>query len=270
MRSASSQHVRTIPWAGCGPALIALCLVIVMAASAPARVSEEFAGRLIVRTEHFSYYAEDALSYSCYVDELEAAYLELCAVLEVAPSHNVSVEIHASQRDFLSRIFGADAQRVTSVGMATSREQRILLTSYHDSTTGRTRDEYMRVARHELVHILAPHEQTWLQEGLALFMANQERDFVTPPSCAQDIKDHIMMSITNREAYGYYSWLTRYITGRCGLERYLEFYQDGSTDFRTIGFADIDDFCSQAYEHLRSCQQSSTSVGPAQSSNRRG
>jgi hypothetical protein len=143
-----------------------------------------------------------------------------------------------------------DEPAVASVGMAKPRDQTILLTSYHDATTGRTTDEYMRVACHELVHVLMPHDRTWLQEGLALFLAGQQRDFVVPPRGSGDIKDFIGMNITDPEAYGYYGWLTRFIIQRSGLEAYLEFYRGESYDFGLIGYRDVDDFCSQAYREL--------------------
>jgi hypothetical protein len=233
--------------------LSALFLLAALALPHPARAEVPCEGRQVHRTGHFTYCSADPRDHSRYIDTLEAAYPELCETLGLSPEHTIRVDVYPGQREFLRELFGGrPPPGVTSVGMARPREQTILLTSYHDATTGRTLEEYLRVARHELVHVLMPHEHTWLQEGLALYLAGQERDFLAPPRGPQDIKDHVTMNITNREAYGYYSWLTRHIIRRSGFAAYLEFYRGESPDFRLLGYEGVDDFCARAYEALRS------------------
>ncbi|MBN2051730.1 MAG: hypothetical protein JW760_14865, partial [Spirochaetales bacterium] len=56
-------------------------------------------------------------------------------------------------------------------------------------------------------------------------------------------------NIYNKEAYAYYSWLTRYIIEENGFEAFLEFFKSND-DWNIIGYRDKHDFCAQAYTAL--------------------
>lgn len=168
--------------------------------------------------------------------------------------HHIRFFIFESQRRFVEHIFGRWEPGITSIGMAKADEQLVLITSFIDESSGRDLEEYLKVVRHELIHILSPHEKAWLNEGLALFLAGQERDIVEYPEHIEQLELFMEANIYSPEAYGYYSWLTRYIIGRSGFEAYLDFFRSIDS-WALIGYPDQGAFCDEAFRVLRNMQQ---------------
>ena len=131
--------------------------------------------------EHFRFYSYDEKNYNSYVLTFTEAYDDLTDLFGQERNHLIEIFIFPDQREFIEKVFGYYESKVTSVGMAVKGEDSIYITSFYDRNTGRDFNEYLKVAKHELVHTLLNHEKAWLSEGLALYCADQVRIFDTMP-----------------------------------------------------------------------------------------
>ena len=139
--------------------------------------------------------------------------------------------------------------------MAVKGEDTIYITSFYDETTGRDFDEYMRVAKHELVHTLLNHDKAWLSEGLALYCADQIRTFDTLPTSYQMMSEYLSCNYYFREAYAYYSWFSRYLIQKVGFDKYLQFFRS-EYNWEIVGYLNQDEFCRDAFNALISSPNS--------------
>ncbi len=199
--------------------------------------------------DHFDFYRQDDRDYGEYVSAFSGAYDCYTDLLDLGKNHKIKIIIFSNQRNFIERVFGFYESKVTSVGMALEREETILITSYHDGNTGRDLDEYRRVARHELVHVLLPHPKAWLSEGLALFCAGQVRELEALPASPEEMGEYLNCNIFNREAYGYYSWFTRFLIQKAGFRQYVKFYKS-DCNWGMVGYSGQDAFCRDAFDAL--------------------
>ena len=208
--------------------------------------SQEF----FYHNDHFRFYRYDQKDYNAYISTFTEAYEELTEMLELDSDHFIEVIIFANQRDFIEKIYGYYEPRVTSVGMAQKGGKRIYITSLHDTTTGRDFGEYIRVARHELVHALLNNEKAWLSEGLALWCSGQKREFKSIPSGPGEMMVYLDNNIYNREAYAYYDWFTRFLIEKVGFRNYLKFYKS-NCDWSIIGYPGQKEFCNDAFSAMQ-------------------
>ncbi len=198
---------------------------------------------------HFDFYREDQMDYPLYLEAFNDSYYELCDFFDLEKNHTIKVIVFQNQKQFIEEIWGYYEPRITSVGMGRKEENTIFITSYHDDTTGRDIEEYLKVAKHELTHILFSNEKAWLNEGIALYLANQYREILEYPKNVEDLEVYIDCNIYNKEAYGIYCWLTRFIINKAGLDTYIDFYLDDD-NWDIIGYANKKEFCIDAYNTL--------------------
>ena len=204
----------------------------------------------IAETGHFIFLGIKGSSYPAYEEEFEAsyAYLERLFRLDRHGRDKIEVRVHPSQKAFVRDACGGAAW-VTSVGMAESDKGLVHITSYLDGSTGRDLEEYRRVARHELTHVLMPNDAAWLSEGLALYAADQSRELIEVPGTIEDLLVYIDCNIYNKAAYGIYSFMTRAVIESRGLNAYLGFYLSG--DYAALGYGGKRDFASAMLSALK-------------------
>lgn len=200
------------------------------------------------KSENFIFYREDNRNYESYKEEFQKAYDEIHERFKLGDNRKIKVYIFENQKNFIKKVFGYYEPKVTSVGMAKEGEETIYITSYYDTATGRDKNEYMKVAKHELVHKLLPNEKTWLSEGVALYLANQPREMIQLPKDIKEVEEYIDYSIYNKEAYGYYSLFSRYIIEKSGINRYMQFYFEN--DWNIIGYRSKQEFCKEIYDYI--------------------
>lgn len=201
--------------------------------------------------KHFSFYKKDTSNYTEYVNEFKQAYEYLSNKLNIEKNHRISIKIFKDQKSFIREIFGYYNEHVTSVGMAIPHKSTIYITSFYDTSTGRSFDEYTKVIRHELVHILLPNDYKWLSEGLALFLANQEREILKMPQNSYDILSYLNENVYDENAYGYYFFLAKMLIDKVGLTKYIKFYQS-DLDWNIVGYNNAIEFCNEAFLKINS------------------
>jgi hypothetical protein len=216
----------------------------------PLIVPELNSQELFCSNDHFRFYRHDSKDYEPYLSAFTDAYEDLTSLFELEKDHSLDVIIFSGQQDFIREVYGYYEPKVTSVGMASPGKNKIYITSFHDTTTGRDFAEYMQVARHELVHVLMKNEKAWLSEGLALWCAGQTREFESLPSTPGEMYEYLECNIYNREAYAYYAWFTRFLIQKAGFQRYLLFY-NSDNDWSIIGYPGQKAFCNDAFSALQ-------------------
>jgi hypothetical protein len=203
------------------------------------------------KNNHFEFFREDTLNYHAYIEQFNRSYTELYEKLDLETDQKIKIFVFKSQKSFIEYIFGYYEKKVTSVGMTKPKQNVIYISSFRDSTAGRTYEEFMNVVTHELTHALYFNENKWLSEGIALFLANQKREILSPPKNSKELMMYIDCSIINAEAYGYYSFFTRFLIKRIGFESFKKFYQS-NMDWSIIGYTNASEFCEEVFAELMS------------------
>ncbi len=183
---------------------------------------------------------------------LYRAYERYVELFELTHEGIITINIYKDQPTFWQNTFNGDNNHATT-GFANVSECKIHLTSPKD-TSIKSRERMLKVPAHELVHILLPHDYIEIREGVAVYLADQIRDYNI-----KDIPAILEGIITYRgtvdeigNSYNMAGLKTKYIIEEC-LEsdhlKYLEYMEDYN-NYALLGFDRKEDFLEELRQYL--------------------
>lgn len=182
---------------------------------------------------------------------LKRSYVEIVEKFDIDFDKKIEVEIFPTQEKFWQATFPDKENNNSTTGFADHVNNKIYLTSIRD-TSVKSREEMLKVPTHELVHILIPHAWVDLREGIAVYLANQLKDFSKEdiPSNLDNLVTYQGEAEDQKMQYSFAGWKIKFIIEEClneDYEKFLSFISEPEKelDYSVIGFQLKGDFINK-------------------------